>query len=198
VPASNCGVVGMDLLAAKVMLLKNFGAMLFGIRHRIPGASSSTHTVVNPVVSCVLTDRCHAQFPHCFVRSHARNTLSLGSVHCAPSSRRVLLLIHCRSDVLLLAVNKPAPPSWSKSAGKAVEVWKESQLLYDTWKLRAAEPEDALETGVENGGSGANCEDEESSVLLVDLVEVALSLMKEVTSLGKLVAQYSRTAHHGK
>ncbi len=79
-----------------------------------------------------------------------------------------------------------------------VEVWKESQLLYDTWKLRAAEPEDALETGVETGGSGANCEDEESSVLLVDLVEVALSLMREVTSLGKLVAQYSRTAHHGK
>ena len=41
-------------------------------------------------------------------------------------------------------------------------------------------------------------EEEEESVLLVDLVEVALSLMREVSGLGKQVAQYNLTVQHAK
>ena len=101
------------------------------------------------------------------------------------------------SDVLLLIVNKAVPSEWLKSPGSAVEVWKESQLLFDTWKLRDAEreTEQILESTLEGGCCDTNDEDDESSVLLVDLVEVALSLMREVTSLGKQVAQFSRGPH---
>jgi hypothetical protein len=77
-------------------------------------------------------------------------------------------------------------------------VWKESQLLYDSWKLRAVDDEDGTEIAAEDCCDEADGDGEESSVLLVDLVEVALSLMREVSSLGKQVAQYCRTAHHTK
>jgi hypothetical protein len=99
--------------------------------------------------------------------------------------------------MLLVIVNKPTPSEWLNSPGNAVEVWKESRLLYDTWKLRASdrETEQIPESSLEDGSCVANDEDDQSSVLLVDLVEVALSLMREVTSLGKQVAQYSRGPH---
>lgn len=57
VSASNCGVVGMHLLAAKVFLLRQFGAMLIALRRTIPNAPKSMYTVVNPVVSHTLEAR---------------------------------------------------------------------------------------------------------------------------------------------
>lgn len=70
--------------------------------------------------------------------------------------------------------------------------------MYDSWKLRAVDDEDGIEIAAEDCCGEADGNDEESQVLLVDLVEVALSLMREVSSLGKQVAQYCRTAHHTK
>ena len=186
VPACNCGVVGMQLTAAKVRLLKQYGAMLIGLRRSIPGAPNSMYTVVNPFENCTLIARCVASVPVCqclFVL-----------INCVHG----LLFSLCFSDLLLLVANSPVPSSWPKCPGNAVEVWKESQLLYDSWKLRAVDDEDGTETAAEDCCGEADGDDEESSVLLVDLVEVALSLMREVSSLGKQVAQYCRTAHHTK
>ena len=53
----NCGVVGMTLLAAKVRLLKQFGAMVIALRRTIPDAPKSMHTVVNPTLKTVLLAR---------------------------------------------------------------------------------------------------------------------------------------------
>ena len=65
VPACNCGVVGMQLTAAKVRLLKQYGAMLIGLRRSIPGAPNSMYTVVNPFENCTLIARCVASVPVC-------------------------------------------------------------------------------------------------------------------------------------
>ena len=100
--------------------------------------------------------------------------------------------------MLLLVGNRPIPPAWSSSPGSSVEVWKESQLLYESWKLRMSDREENVENDAEVGRSGDVLEEEESSVLLVDLVEVALSLMREVASLAKHVAQHNRSALHVK
>lgn len=182
VPAQKCGVVGMELMPAKVRLLKNFGAMIIGLRRSIPGAPNSVYTVVNPFENCTLMARCVAA------------VFAFVFVNCM----RGLLFSLCLSDLLLLVANGPVPSSWPKSPGNGVEVWKESQLLYDSWKLRAADDEDGAEAAAEDCGTEADDNAEESSVLLVDLVEVALSLMREVSSLGKQIAQYCRTAHHAK
>ena len=98
--------------------------------------------------------------------------------------------------MLLLVSNRPVPSAWSLCPGNSVEVWKESQLLYESWKLRSINPEDNPENDADGSGNGDHLEEEESSVLLVDLVEVALSLMREVTSLAKQVAQHNRGAPH--
>ena len=100
------------------------------------------------------------------------------------------------SDMLLLIANRPVPSTWLKSIATASEVWMESQLLYDSWKLRPVEQVGGIDVAVEE--RAADEEYEESSVLLVDLVEVALSLMREVSSLGKQVAQHNRTARYSK
>jgi hypothetical protein len=92
--------------------------------------------------------------------------------------------------MLLIIANKPLPLSWMQSSGAVVELWKESQLMYESWNLRSHEREEVFENASE---SSIVAEEEESPVLLLDLVEVALSLMKEVTSLGKQVAHYNRT-----
>ena len=100
------------------------------------------------------------------------------------------------SDMLLLIANRPVPSTWLKSNATASEVWMESQLLYDSWKLRPVEQVGGIDVAVEE--RAADEEHEDSSVLLVDLVEVALSLMREVSSLGKQVAQHNRTARYSK
>ena len=100
------------------------------------------------------------------------------------------------SDMLLLIANRPVPSTWLKSTATASEVWMESQLLYDSWKLRPVEQVGGIDVAVEE--RAADEEHEDSSVLLVDLVEVALSLMREVSSLGKQVAQHNRTARYSK
>jgi hypothetical protein len=92
--------------------------------------------------------------------------------------------------MLLIIANKPLPSSWMQSSAAVVELWKESQLMYESWNLRSHEREEVFENASE---SSIVAEEEESPVLLLDLVEVALSLMKEVTSLGKQVAHYNRT-----
>jgi hypothetical protein len=47
----------MGLLAAKVLLQKQFGAMLIALRRTIPNAPKSMYTVVNPVDSQTLEAR---------------------------------------------------------------------------------------------------------------------------------------------
>jgi hypothetical protein len=97
------------------------------------------------------------------------------------------------SDMLLLVTNRPLPPTWFMSHGNAVEVWKESQLLFESWRLRPAEEGEEQDKVAQTVDAGD--ENDDSSVLLVDLVEVAVSLMKEITSLGKQAAQYRRTVN---
>jgi hypothetical protein len=70
--------------------------------------------------------------------------------------------------------------------------------MYESWKFRVADQEENPENVAEETVLDDGREEEESSVLLVDLVEVALSLMREVTSLAKLVAQHNRRALHAK
>jgi hypothetical protein len=72
--------------------------------------------------------------------------------------------------------------------------------MYESWKFRGADQDEnhEIESATDENVADDGREDEESSVLLVDLVEVALSLMREVTSLAKQVAQYNRRALHAK
>jgi hypothetical protein len=93
--------------------------------------------------------------------------------------------------MLLLVANKPLPSAWSMHHGSAVELWKESQVLFESWKLRPAEEGEEQDKATQNADAGDDNDD--SSVLLIDLVEVAVSLMNEITGLGKQVAQYHRT-----
>jgi hypothetical protein len=116
----------------------------------------------------------------------------------APAGVRAVVVTRRRSDMLLLVCNRPIPSTWCRSPGNSVEVWKESQLLYESWKFRVEEQTGNSESADNEVVSVDDREDEESSVLLVDLVEVALSLMREVTSLAKQVAQHNRRALHAK
>jgi hypothetical protein len=95
--------------------------------------------------------------------------------------------------MLLLVANRPLPSAWFVSCGNSVEVWKESQLLFESWRLRPVEEGEEQDKAAKTADAGD--ENDDSSVLLVDLVEVAVSLMKEITSLGKQAAQYRRTVN---
>jgi hypothetical protein len=188
--ACNCGVVGMDLLAAKVLLLRKFGSMLIALRRSIPNAPKSMYTVVNPVASHTLEARSVLLVP--CTRQCGASSSSMNGSMCHVTNLR--LTPFC-SDMLLLVANRPLPSAWFMSHGNAVEVWKESQLLFESWKLRPAE-EGEEQDKVAQTTAGAGDEDDDSSVLLVDLVEVAVSLMKEISRLGKQAAQYRRSVNH--